>query len=78
MGPIRGQVDASVRLQASEWAKGSGSMSEDKFHLGLIGLTSRTTLWAILLVGIGIRKGLGKKKVRNILWKAYTTALNAL
>ena len=31
MGPIRGQVDASVGLQASEWAKGFGSMSEDKF-----------------------------------------------
>ena len=57
MGPVRGQVDASVGVQASEWVKGSGNMSEDKFHLGLIGLTSGTTLWAILLVGIGIRKG---------------------
>ena len=48
MGPVRGhsivrgQVDASVGVQDSEWAKGSsfkvpGSMPEDRFHLGLIG-----------------------------------------
>ena len=48
MGPIRGyliirgQVDASMGVQESEWAKGSsfkvlGNMSEDRFHLGLVG-----------------------------------------
>ena len=36
------QVDASVGMQDSEWAKGSsfkvpGSMFEDRFHLGLMG-----------------------------------------
>ena len=46
MGPVRGQVDASVGAQASEWAKGSDfkvsrSMSEDKFHLGLTGQRSK-------------------------------------
>ena len=52
MGPvqgylnIRGQVDASMGVQESEWAKGSsfkvlGNMSEDRFHLGLIGQRSK-------------------------------------
>ena len=39
---VRGQVDASVGMQDSEWAKGSSSkvpksMFKDKFHLGLTG-----------------------------------------
>ena len=43
---VRGWVDASVGVQASEWAKGSDfkvsrSMSEDKFHLGLTGQRSK-------------------------------------
>ena len=48
LGPVRGyliiqgQVDASMGVQESEWAKGSsfkvlGNMSEDRFHLGLAG-----------------------------------------
>ena len=43
---VRGQVDASVVAQASEWAKGFSfkvprSMSEDRFHLGLTGQRSK-------------------------------------
>ena len=48
MGPvrgylnIRGQVDGSMGVQESEWAKGSSfkvleNMSDDRFHLGLVG-----------------------------------------
>ena len=40
MDSVRGQEDTSVGVQDNEWAKGSslkvlGSMSEDKFHLGI-------------------------------------------
>ena len=43
---VRGRVNASVGMQASEWKKGSDfkvsrSMSEDKFHLGLTGQRSK-------------------------------------
>ena len=43
---VRGQVDTSVVAQATEWVKGSGfkvprSMSEDRFHLDLIGQRSK-------------------------------------
>ena len=39
-GPVRGQLDTSVGVQDSGWAKGfsfkvPGSMSEDEFHIGL-------------------------------------------
>ena len=52
MGPVRGhsivqgQVKATVRVQGSEWAKGSslkvpGIMSENRFHLGFTGQRSK-------------------------------------
>ena len=45
-GTVRGQVDTSVGMRDSEWVKGSsfevpGSMSEEKFHLGLTGQRSK-------------------------------------
>jgi len=43
---LRGRVNASVGVQASEWVKGFGfkvprSMFEDRFHLGLTGQRSK-------------------------------------